>query len=158
MFAIDHLAYPCFDVAATSRFYTDVLGGTLRHAQSGPAPEWKANEYLWMAFELPGGFVIDFFSFDGVKRPPAGALPKDICHVALSVGTREEVVRFKDRLASREVPFWLETHDVDDVHVYTTDPNGVTLEILANQDSVRRRNTSVQDAKRVVARWMATRR
>jgi glyoxylase I family protein len=157
MFAIDHLAYPCFDVGATSRFYTEVLGGTLRHAQSGPAPEWNAKEYLLMAFELPGGCMIDFFSFDGITRPTAGALPKDICHVALSVGSREDVTRWKDRLASREVPFWLETHDVDDVHVYTTDPNGVTLEILANDDSVRRRNGSAEDAKRVVEHWVATR-
>jgi len=94
MFAIDHVAYPCFDVRATVRFWTDVMGGTLRHAQSGPAPEWRAEAYLLMAFELPGGVVVDFFAFDGLRRPDGGKLPRDIQHIGISMATRAEVLRF----------------------------------------------------------------
>ncbi len=139
MFALDHLAFPCFDVPATVRFYTEILGGTLRHAQSGPAEAWNAREYLLLAFELPGGVVLDFFSFDGIQRPAAGALPKDIGHVALSVGTRQEVHSWRDRFEGAGVPFWVETHEEEDVHVYASDPNGVTLELLAAQDGARPR-------------------
>jgi catechol 2,3-dioxygenase-like lactoylglutathione lyase family enzyme len=154
MFAIDHLAFPCFDVTATCHFYTEVLGGALRHAQSGPAEAWNAKEYLLVAFELPGGVMIDFFSFDGIRRPEGGGLPKDIWHVALAVGTRADVVRFEERFARARVPFWLETHDVDDVHVYATDPNGLTIEILAERDGVRQRKSDAEEARRVVERWM----
>jgi glyoxylase I family protein len=153
MFAIDHLAFPCFDVAATSRFYTEILGATLRHAQSGPAEAWNAKEYLLLAFQLPGGITIDFFSFDGIQRPET-SLPKDIMHVALVVPTRAEVVCFQERFVKAEVPFWLETHDVDDVHVYLADPNGLTIEILAEQEGMQSRKNDPEEAKRVVERWM----
>jgi glyoxylase I family protein len=156
MFAIDHLAFPCFDVAATSRFYTEILGATLRHAQSGPAEAWNAKEYLLLAFQLPGGITIDFFSFDGIRRPET-SLPKDILHIALVVPTRTEVMRFQERFVNAEVPFWLETHEVDDVHVYAADPNGLTIEILAEQDGMRSRKSDPEEAKRVVERWMARR-
>ena len=82
---------------------------------------------------------------------------KDIWHVALSVGTRADVMRLKDRLEHAKTPFWVETHDVDDVHVYATDPNGVTLEVLAIEDSVRARKNDPVGAMRVVDRWVAAR-
>ena len=45
MFALAHVAFPCFDVSATVRFYMDVLGGgALRHARSGSAEAWNAKE------------------------------------------------------------------------------------------------------------------
>jgi glyoxylase I family protein len=153
MFALDHLAFPCFDVAATSRFYTEILGAKLRHAQSGPAEAWNAKEYLLLAFQLPGGITIDFFSFDGIQRPDT-TLPKDILHVALLVPTRAEVMRFQERFVKAEVPFWLETHEVDDVHVYLADPNGLTIEILAERDGMQSRKNDPEEAKRVVERWM----
>jgi catechol 2,3-dioxygenase-like lactoylglutathione lyase family enzyme len=157
MLAIDHLAFPCFDVSGTHLFYTELLGGVLRHAQSGAAREWNANEYLLIGFELPGGAVIDFFTFDGIRKPASDGLPKDIRHIGLSVRTRAEVIRFLERFKAASVPFWTETHDVDDVHVYATDPNGVILEILAEEDSIRARRHDEDGAKMVVARWLKAR-
>jgi hypothetical protein len=108
-----------------------------------------------MAFELPGGLVIDFFSFDGIRRPD-GALPKDIWHVALAVESRDAVMRCTERFAHASVPYWLETHDIDDVHVYATDPNGLTLEILAVEDGAHSRMADPDNARRVVEDWMET--
>jgi catechol 2,3-dioxygenase-like lactoylglutathione lyase family enzyme len=138
MFTIDHLAFPCFDVAGTTRFYTEVLGGRLRHTQSGPAPAWNAREYHLMVFELPGGIVVDFFWFEGIRRPDEG-LPKDIRHVALSVTSRDEVMLWKHRLEAAGESSWVETHSADDLHVYVTDPNGLTWEIVAVEDGSRSR-------------------
>jgi catechol 2,3-dioxygenase-like lactoylglutathione lyase family enzyme len=158
MFAIDHLAFPCFDLEATLRFYTEVLGASLRHAQSGPAQVWNAKEYLLVALELPGGVTVDFFAVDGMRRPSDDGLPKDIRHVALVVATRSEVTELRERLARASMPFWTETHDVDDLHVYTTDPNGVTLEIVAATDSVRARPHDPAGASGVVDQWLARHR
>jgi catechol 2,3-dioxygenase-like lactoylglutathione lyase family enzyme len=133
MFTIDHLAFPCFDMAGTTRFYTEVLGGRLRHTQSGPAEAWNAKEYRLMVFELPGGIIVDFFWFEGIRRPDE-SLPKDIRHVALSVSSRDEVMLWKHRLEAEGQPFSIETHSADDVHVYVTDPNGLTWEIVAVED------------------------
>jgi glyoxylase I family protein len=156
-FSIDHLAFPCFDIPGTIRFYTELLGGTLRHAQSGPAEVWNAKEYLLLAFELPGGVTVDFFSFDGIQRPAGGRLPKDIWHAALAVATRDDVLRFKARLEAAGAPLWVETHEVADLHVYATDPNGMTLEILAQEDGIRARRADAVEAQRVVERWLAAR-
>ena len=135
MFTIDHLAFPCFDMVGTKRFYTEVLGGRLRHTQSGPAEAWDSKEYKLMVFELPGDVVVDFLWFEGIRRQDEG-LPKDIRHVALSVTSREEVNLWKHRLEAAGESFWIETHGTDDVHVYVTDPNGVTWEIVAAEDGV----------------------
>jgi len=154
-FAIDHVAFPCFDVAATHRFYTEVLGATLRHAQSGPAEVWNSKAYLLLAFELPGGVVLDFFSFEGLARPADDGLPRDIRHVGVALPTRGDVERVRARFEERSIPFWLETHDVDDVHVYVTDPNGVVVEILARQDGVAARARDPRASQRVLDAWLA---
>jgi catechol 2,3-dioxygenase-like lactoylglutathione lyase family enzyme len=155
--AIDHVALPCFDVPATHRFYAGVLGLPLVHAQSGPAEVWGAGEYVLLAYGLQGGQTIDFFAFDGIVRPPPDGLPKDIRHLALSVGTRAEVTAYKQRFADESILFWTETHDADDIHVYVTDPNGVVLEILAQEDGAPARGNQASKAGRVLERWISTR-
>jgi catechol 2,3-dioxygenase-like lactoylglutathione lyase family enzyme len=155
MVAIDHLAFPCFDVAKTVSFYTELLGATLRHAQSGPAEEWRVSEYLLLAFELPGGVVLDFFSFDGIRRPAADGLPKDIRHVGLTVASRDEVHAARVRFERAGVPLWIETHAQDDVHVYVTDPNGIVLEIMATEDGVGGRAPDPEATRSVVERWLS---
>jgi catechol 2,3-dioxygenase-like lactoylglutathione lyase family enzyme len=155
--AIDHAAFPCFDVAATHRFYTGVLGLRLVHAQSGPAPQWNAREYLLLAYALPDGGVIDFFSFDGIARAADDGLPKDLRHLALAVATREEVLAYKERLSKADIPFWIETHEGEDVHLYATDPNGVVLELLAVQDGSGARARDEAAAKGVLDKWLALR-
>ena len=152
--AIDHVALPCFDVPATHGFYGRVLGLPLVHAQSGSAEVWGAGEYLLLAYGLQGGHTIDFFAFEGIVRPPPDGLPKDIRHLALAVGTRAEVTAYKARFEEASIPFWSETHDVDDIHVYVVDPNGVVLEILADEDSARARGNQAAEAGRVLERWI----
>jgi catechol 2,3-dioxygenase-like lactoylglutathione lyase family enzyme len=156
-FAIDHVAFPCFDVASTHRFYTEVLGATLRHAQSGPAAVWNSEAYLLLAYELPGGVVLDFFSFVGITKPAGDGLPKDLRHVGLALPTRADVASIKARIEQASIPFWLETHDVDDVHVYVTDPNGVVLEILARRDGVGARAHDPEASRVVLEAWLAKR-
>jgi catechol 2,3-dioxygenase-like lactoylglutathione lyase family enzyme len=154
---IDHLALPCFDLAATHRFYSGIMRLPLVHAESGAAGAWGAGEYLLVAYGLRGGVAIDFFTFDGIVRPSADGLPKDIRHIALVVPTRAEVLAYKDRLAESSVAFWTESHESDDEHVYTTDPNGFVLEILSEEDSVSRRKREASDPESVLERWLLTR-
>jgi glyoxylase I family protein len=151
---IDHVALPCFDVSATHAFYAGILGLPLVHAQSGSAEAWGAGEYLLLAYGLHEGNTIDFFAFDGIVRPPPDGLPKDIRHLALTVRTRVEVTAYKERFAAAAMTFWTETHDVDDIHVYVMDPNGVVLEIVAQEDSSRARGNQAADPARVLEQWL----
>jgi catechol 2,3-dioxygenase-like lactoylglutathione lyase family enzyme len=153
--SLDHAAFPCFDVKATDRFYRDVLGLPLVFAQSGPALVWGAREYLLLAYGLGDGSALDFFTFDGIQRPEPDRLPKDIRHLALSVPTRGDVLLCKEGLEKANVAFWTETHEVDDVHLYTTDPNGVVLEIVAEEDGARVRKRDEAFAQRELKKWMS---
>ncbi len=157
MFAIDHLAFPCFDVPATVRFYVEILGGTLRHAQSGPAPAWNAKEYLLLAVGLPGGVTVDFFSFDGIQRPAADGLPRDIRHVALRVATRADVLAVQERYEAAGVAFWTESHEGADLHLYAADPNGVVVEVLETADTITSRAPNPVAARAVIDAWLAAR-
>ncbi|MGH7864783.1 MAG: VOC family protein, partial [Candidatus Binataceae bacterium] len=43
--ALNHVALPCFDAAATRRFYRDVLGLKLVEAFSGRSEPWGNRDY-----------------------------------------------------------------------------------------------------------------
>jgi catechol 2,3-dioxygenase-like lactoylglutathione lyase family enzyme len=154
---LDHAAFPCFDVGATHAFYTHILGLPLAHAQTGSAEVWGAESYLLLGFRLADGGLLDFFAVDGLTRPPDDGLPKDIRHVALTVATRDEVRAHRARLEEARVAHWTETHTKDDLHVYVTDPNGIVLEILAEEDSGKRVAPDEPAANAVVAAWVASR-
>jgi len=156
-FKIDHIALPCFDVIATHRFYTQILECPLVHAQSGSAQAWDAHEFLLLAYGLPDGSTLDFFSYDGISRPADDGLPQDIRHIALAVPGRDDLAVLEDRLKQASVAFWTEVHSVDDRHLYVTDPNGVVLEILAEEDGARRRSPDRDGARRTLDRWLASR-
>jgi len=149
----DHYAFPCFDVAATDRFYRDVMGFPLVLAMSGPSPEW-GGDFLLIAYAAGDGRCLDFFSFRGLRRPPADGLPDDIRHVAFTAGSARAVARWKLRLAERDVAYRIEDHGEGDEHLYFADPNGLMLEIAARGDAPGVRSES-RSARRVLQRWIA---
>ena len=125
---IDHLAFPAFDVAATHRFYTELLGGSLLTAFSGTSPEWGDKEYLMAIYELEGGQSIVFFTYAGIERPEPDGLPRDIRHVAFTAASAEKLHDWSARLRAAGVSFWEEDHG-DQQSIYFADPNDVLLEV-----------------------------
>ena len=147
--AIDHLAHASFDVAATHRFYTEVLGARLATAFDGDSPEWNAR-YLLAEYDLHGA-RLDFFTYTGIGRPAPDGLPRDIRHVGITVPPAM-LAELRGRLESHAVEYWVEHHDgPDDVHLYVPDPNGLVLELSAARPPTRGR----ADAADVVRRWSA---
>jgi len=151
----DHVALPCFDVRATHRFYGTILGWPLVFAQSGRAETWCDGDYLLLAYRLPDGSCLDFFAYDGISRPAPDGLPKDIRHIAIAVPKRDDVMVVKKQLENAKVALWEEIHEVDDLHVYATDPNGVVIEFVAQEDGSRARASDVAAAKDTLERWLA---
>ena len=124
---IDHIAHPSFDVAATHRFYTEILGARLAGALDGESPEWNAR-YLLTVYDLYGA-EIDFFTFVGIARPAPDGLPRDIRHVGIALPPAA-LTELRERLDHHAVAHWIERHEGDgDVHVYVPDPNGLVLEL-----------------------------
>ena len=148
---IDHIACPSFDAAATHRFYADVLGARLKSASVGDSAEWNAR-YLLAAYELEGA-ELDFFSFEGIVRPPPDGLPKDIRHVGVAVRSADDLSRVRERLDRHQVSYWIERHDGDNgEHLYVRDPNDLVIEfsILAAPSAER------PGADDVIQRWIET--
>jgi len=125
---IDHLAFPAFDVGATHRFYTELLGASLITAFSGTSEEWGGKEYLMAIYELEGGQSIVFFTFAGIERPESDGLPRDIRHVAFSTASTARLDDWRTRLRTARVAFWEEDHG-DQQSIYFSDPNDVLLEM-----------------------------
>jgi catechol 2,3-dioxygenase-like lactoylglutathione lyase family enzyme len=150
----DHLAFPSFDAGETYRFYTEVLGFRLKFAWAGESEEWGGS-YLMTGYDFGGG-EIHFFDLDGARRPKPDSLPKDIRHVALTVGTRREVAAWRRRLGARGVSFWTEEHG-SDLSVYFTDPNGIVLELTSHRREPFRLGAARHGVD-VVRQWTAARR
>src|SRR5438876_7287348 len=107
--ALDHLAFPSFDPQATHRFYSEIMGFPLVFAMDGDSPSWK-KKYLLTAYAIGDDRFLDFFSYEGMRRPKKDALPIDIRHVAFSVDSQAEVKAWRKRLDRHRVSYWTEEH------------------------------------------------
>src|SRR5262245_55270418 len=126
---VDHLALPSYDLAATHRFYADVLGLEFRGEFGGRSAEWGDREYRAKSYAAPSGTLFDFFWVEGVTRPP-NEEPIGIRHFALGVASRAEVERWQAAL--RRAGLWvsdLVDHGGSHDSIYTFDPSGHQIEI-----------------------------
>ncbi len=124
---IGHVAHPAFDVEATHRFYTDVLGATLKLARSGDSSTWNGR-YVMAVYDVCG-VEVDFFSYAGIARPHPDGLPRDIRHVGITLDSSDAVAAMRGRVERANAEHWIEYHDgPNDEHVYVVDPNGLVLE------------------------------
>jgi catechol 2,3-dioxygenase-like lactoylglutathione lyase family enzyme len=140
---VDHLACPCFDIGATHRFWTEVMGAPLVHAQSG-------KRWLLLAFDF-AGVLVDYFVIAGEERPPSRGRD-EIRHYGLAVGSPAEVSAWKARIAASGAEMWTEDHGNDE-HVYFFDPSGNLFEITADEWTVRSRGFDPDAAARTLAAW-----
>jgi catechol 2,3-dioxygenase-like lactoylglutathione lyase family enzyme len=147
-FTTDHMAFVTGDTARTHDFYTRVMGWPLVWAQRGKEPDGR--EYFITAFGADG-WVLEFEEVEGRACPPpqAPAFP----HLGLDVGTREEYLRWKERLESCGVEY-LEMGESD---CYFTDPNGLTFQVLVKVQPQGTREEREANAHELLTRWLADR-
>lgn len=130
--AVNHIAYPTFDTAATHRFYTEVLGCKLVAAiREDHVPSTGAQTpFLHTFFALESGECLAFFEVEGIEPPTDDGLPTWIRHVALSVGSPAELTRVREQLLSRGVQVTDEIdHEGTWSSIYFFDPNGIRIEL-----------------------------
>lgn len=147
--ALDHLALPVFDVAASRRFYGELLALPLLSAQAGD--DWGGRPWLMMIYGCGEGRTLALFALAGSTPPPPGDLPAETRHVALRVGSLEELSRWRSKLEAARVAITEEDHG-DQLSLYFADPSSHVFELTAY-----RRFTSEQpssDAEAVVSEWL----
>ncbi len=154
---LNHVAYVTRDTGATRRFYTELLGMTLvgsaEDEQVGSTGE--SGRFLHTFFQLGDGSCVAFFEIEGVTSDHHETpLPRWAPHLALSLGSREELKSAHQRLtdAGVEVVGVVE-HEGIWSSIYFFDPNGVRLEL-----TFQSRELSDEDAAQAagaVDAWIA---
>lgn len=131
---VHHTARPTWKLRETVEFYRDRMGLKLVHAISakGWGPEGHPD-FLHFFFDSGRGSTIAFFYYIGAAQPDylrhRVAWDGDSVHTSWGVDTREDLVRWKERLESRGVDVFMRVeHELID-SIYFRDPNGYLLEI-----------------------------
>lgn len=153
---VHHTAYMTNDAAATVDFYTRVMGLEFCSAlmDSRLPSTGEPLPYFHIFFRLSDGSTIAFFECPGVpEREPATHIAHRVLnHLALQVGSKEEVDEWRDWLDSRGVkPIGPIDHGVI-YSVYFFDNNGLRTEITATLDS--RWNQRPAEAWQDLSLWM----
>ncbi|NLX48980.1 MAG: VOC family protein [Methanospirillum sp.] len=124
---LSHVALVTGDMDATIRFWRDLLGCRLVGRLGRPGQ----RAYF---FDAGAGTLVGFFEWPGVEPVPAREAqervggPFAFDHVALAVGSLDDLFGLKDRFTAAGVA----SSDITDHgfirSVYLHDPNGITVE------------------------------
>lgn len=133
---VHHTARPTWKLKETVHFYRDVLGLKLIHCLSpkGWGPD-DHPDFLHFFFDAGNGATIAFFYYIGEGAPPVDLLPPKRLHhqrgthTAWSCGTKEEMLRWKQRLIDKNWPILYQIEHEIVESIYFSDPNGYYLEI-----------------------------
>ncbi|MFF5010941.1 VOC family protein [Streptomyces phaeochromogenes] len=155
---LHHVAYITYDSAATTDFYTRIMGMPLVNAvMDDHLPSTgDRTPYFHTFFRMGDGSTLAFFESPGLPPTPEVPTPafKNFNHIALEVPTRADVDRWRDWLQANGVE-----HQVVDHHViysvYFQDPNDVRLEITATMDASWNAQEAVGAA--LLNEWVNTR-
>jgi catechol 2,3-dioxygenase-like lactoylglutathione lyase family enzyme len=128
---LHHFAWRCRDAEETRAFYEDLLGMRLVHvirADTVPSTG-EYCPYVHIFFEMADGSNIAFFDLgDGQAALPSSNTPPWVNHIALRLGSLDELAAMKLRLEQAGV----DVVGVTDHHfvrsIYFFDPNGFRLE------------------------------
>lgn len=142
---VDHVAFPTFDPAGTVRFYRDTLGFPVVHSIC--AAGWGGEDhpdFIHFFFDIGGGDRIAFFYYFGLEGPDLTQGVGDVYsrlaentptwfvrsrHLALHVGSSEELMEYRRRLDASEWPVEMQIQHETIESIYTHDPNGYMVEV-----------------------------
>lgn len=148
MLHLDHVALPIFDVAASHRFYAEVLALPLVGALSGD--DWEGHPWLMMQFGLADARQLVLVALRGTTRTRE-SLPRDVRHVAMAVADTTELETMRRRLDAATIAYRREDHGAQQ-SLYFEDPNGIVLEVTAPPTAVALVDI---DAAATVRAWLA---
>lgn len=153
-----HFAYPCRDAEETRHFYEDLLGLPLVNCmQADTVPSTgEKKPYVHIFFEMGDGSYIAFFDLGENELPlPSPNTPDWVQHLALEVGSIDQVTELRDRLRAAGV----DTTDVIDhgfiKSVYCFDPNGLRLEVTVRTEDADYLQSAAEAARAALDAWTA---
>ena len=158
---VHHVAYRCKDAKETVEWYEKHLGMRFVLAiAENEVPSTKAPDpYMHVFLDAGDGNVLAFFELP--SQPPMGRdhnTPTWVQHLALKVGSREELLAATARLEAAGIDVIGPTDHTIFQSIYFFDPNGHRLELAwdcGTPDMYRR----LDEVKReMLEEWSRTRR
>lgn len=143
---LNHAAWVTHDVAATTDFYTRIMGMELASTVFDDHVPSTGDQipYFHIFFRMGDGSTLAFFEAPGVPPAAQSTHPAyDIFnHIALQAKDREEVMRWHEWLVANGVEVIGPTdHKGLILSIYFHDPAGVRLEITTPLDPTWNRHT-----------------
>ncbi|MBC8982390.1 VOC family protein [Pseudomonas lurida] len=155
---VHHSARPTWKLRETVEFYRDKLGLPLVHAIS--ARGWGPSnhpDFLHFFFDSGNHSTIAFFYYINTEQPdytrPVADYRYEANHTAWRVETREELLQWRDRLESHDIPLIFQIRHELIESIYFNDPNGNYLEITIQERPMNA--LDAEDATRTLEAAMA---
>lgn len=147
---IHHVAYRCKDAKETVEWYGKYLdmGFILAIAENQVPSTKEPDPYMHIFLDAGNGNVLAFFEIP--NSPPMGRdenTPAWVQHLALKVGSMEEMMAVKDRLEADGIEVIGPTDHTIFQSIYFFDPNGHRLELAVNT------NTAEMDRRLDEVKW-----
>jgi catechol 2,3-dioxygenase-like lactoylglutathione lyase family enzyme len=153
---LHHFAWRCRDAEETRQFYEDLLGMRLVHviAADHVPSTGEYCPYVHIFFEMADGSNIAFFDLgDGQRAEPSPNTPAWVNHIALRLGSLEELDFMQRRLQDAGV----DVVGVTDHHfvksIYFSDPNGFRVEFTVPVGSKAQHDEYNAEAHKKLAEW-----
>lgn len=153
---LHHYAYRCRDAEETRAFYEDLLGLPLVHVvKEDIVPSTgEYNPFIHLFFALEDGSNIAFFDLgDNTKAEPSPNTPLWVNHLALRVPSIEHVAKMKAHLEANGIDVLGVTDHEFVKSIYFFDPNGIRLELAANDATEEELAQYAREAHEALARW-----
>lgn len=158
---LHHIAYKCCDPEQTRAFYEDILGLpmvlTLELSRTPSTGEPEAH-YFHFFFEMADGSCIAFFDLADDDMPQSAPnVPSWTNHLAMRVDSYDELKKYQARLQAAGVDAQTEIDHDFCRSLYFNDPNGVRLEITADNPDTSYIDKGRKTAHANFAQWLERR-
>ncbi|MGV0960167.1 MAG: VOC family protein [Limnohabitans sp.] len=157
---LHHFAWRCQDAEETRHFYEDLLGLPLVHViQKDHVPSTgEFCPYVHIFFQMTDGSCLAFFDLgDGIAALPSPNTPAWVNHIALQVGSKQDLMAMKARLQAHGVEVvGITDHDGYIESIYFFDPNGLRLELTVQVAESQVVQSYAAEAHRALSNWTNT--
>lgn len=153
---LHHFAWRCRDAEETRKFYEDLLGMRLVHViQADKVPSTGEHcPYVHIFFEMADGSNIAFFDLgDNLSAHPSPNTPAWVNHIALRLGSLEELNVMHLRLKAAGVDVVGVTDHGFVRSIYFFDPNGFRLELTVATGTSEQHAAYLRQAHTKLAQW-----
>ena len=159
--SLHHVAYRCKDAQQTVDFYTRVLGleFTMAMAEDRVPSTGEASPYMHVFFRMADGSHVAFFELP--EAPPMGRdanTPEWVQHLALRVGSEEELADYKARAEAWGCEVVGPTDHTLFRSIYFFDPSGNRLEVTANVPAPEAARKLAEVREAMMQEWRRTKR